>query len=58
MVLNKDEIWSADLVDMQASSSFNKGFKYTLTVIDVFSNYEWENFMLHLFKEPVDNITW
>ena len=37
IVFNKDEIWSADLVDMQAFSSFNKGFKYILTVIDVFS---------------------
>ena len=38
---NKDEIWSADLVDMQAFSSFNKGFKYILIVIDVFSKYVW-----------------
>ena len=41
IVFNKDEIWSADLVDMQAFSSFNKGFKYILTVIDVFSKYAW-----------------
>ena len=39
IVFSKDEVWSADLVDMQAFSSFNKGFKYILTVIDVFSNY-------------------
>ena len=39
IVFNKDEIWSTDLVDMQAFSSFNKGFKYILTVIDVFSKY-------------------
>ena len=26
---------------MQAFSSFNKGFKYILTVIDVFSKYAW-----------------
>ena len=41
IVFNKDEIWSADLVDMQAFPSFNKGFKYILTVIDVFSKYAW-----------------
>ena len=41
VVFSKDEIWSADLVDMQAFSSFNKGFKYILTVIDVFSKYAW-----------------
>ena len=38
---SKDEIWSAELVDMQVFSSFNKGFKYILTVIDVFSKYAW-----------------
>ena len=26
---------------MQAFSSFNKGYKYILTVIDVFSKYAW-----------------
>ena len=36
-----DEIWSADLVDMQAFSKFNRGVKYLLTVIDVFSKYAW-----------------
>ena len=41
IVFNKDEIWSADLVDMQAFSSFNKGFKYILIVIDVFIKYAW-----------------
>ena len=41
IVFSKDELWSADLVDMQAFSSFNKGFKYILTVIDVFSKYAW-----------------
>ena len=35
IVFIKDEIWSADLVDMQAFASFSKGFKYILTVIDV-----------------------
>ena len=33
-----DDIWSADLVDMQWSSQENKGCKYLLNVIDVFSN--------------------
>lgn len=36
-----DEIWSADLVDMQAFSRYNKGIKYLLNVIDVFSKYAW-----------------
>ena len=41
IVYIKDEIWSTDLVGMQAFSSFNKGFKYILTVINVFSKYAW-----------------
>ena len=36
-----DEIFAADLVDMQAFSEFNYGIKYLLTVIDVFSRYGW-----------------
>lgn len=34
-------MWGADLVDMQEWSKENKGFKYMLTVIDVFSKYAW-----------------
>ena len=34
-----DEIWAADLIDMQAFSKQNKGIKYLLTVIDVFSKF-------------------
>ena len=36
-----DDIWSADLVDMQWSSRENKVFKYLLNVIYVFSKYAW-----------------
>ena len=36
-----DDIWSADLVDMQWNSRENKGHKYLLNVIDVFSKYAW-----------------
>ena len=36
-----DEIWAADLVDMQAFSKFNRGVKYLLAVIGVFSKYGW-----------------
>ena len=35
----KDNIWSADLADMQLLSKFNKGIKYLLCVIDLFSKY-------------------
>ena len=36
-----DAIWTADLVDMQSFSRSNKGFKYILMIIDVFSKYGW-----------------
>jgi hypothetical protein len=36
-----DEIWAADLVDMQSFAKDNNGVKYLLTVIDVFSKYGW-----------------
>ena len=36
-----DKIWAADLVDMQAFSEFNRGIKYLLAVIDIFSKYGW-----------------
>ena len=36
-----DEIWAADLVEMQKFSKWNKGIKYLLMVIDIFSKYGW-----------------
>lgn len=36
-----DKIWSADLVDMQAFAKYNSGFRFMLTVIDLFSRYAW-----------------
>ena len=36
-----NKIWAADLVDMQAFAKFNRGVKYLLAVIDVFSKYGW-----------------
>ena len=36
-----DKIWAADLADMQAFSKVNRGIKYLLAVIDVFSKYGW-----------------
>ena len=36
-----DKIWSADFVEMQAFSKSNRGVRYLLTVIDVFSKYGW-----------------
>ena len=35
-----NEIWAADLIDMQLFSKDN-GIKYLLTVIDIFSKFAW-----------------
>ena len=37
----KDNIWGADLADMQLISKFNKGFRFLLCVINIFSKYAW-----------------
>ena len=39
--LKKDNIWGIDLVDMQSISKYNKGSRYLLFVIDLFSKYAW-----------------
>ena len=35
----KDNIWGADLADIQLISKFNKGFRFLLCAIDIFSKY-------------------
>ena len=37
----KDNNWGADLADMQLMSKFNKGFRFFLCVIEIFSKYAW-----------------
>ena len=39
--LFRDNIWGVDLADMQSLSKYNKGIKYLLCAIDLFSKYEW-----------------
>ena len=36
-----NDLWSADLVDMQSLEKQNDGYKYILTVIDIYSRYAW-----------------
>ena len=36
-----DNYWGADLADMQLRSKFNKGFRFLLCVIDIYSKYAW-----------------
>ena len=35
----KDKIWGADLANTELISNLNKGFKFLLSVIDIFSKY-------------------
>ena len=37
----KDNIWGADLADMQSLNKYNKGIKHLLCAIDLFSKYVW-----------------
>ena len=37
----KDNIWGADLADMQLLNKYNKGIRFLLCVIDIFSKYAW-----------------
>ena len=37
----KYNIWGVDLADMQLISKYNKGIRYLLCAIDLFSKYPW-----------------
>ncbi|XP_050066197.1 uncharacterized protein LOC126555298 isoform X3 [Aphis gossypii] len=37
----KDDLWQADLIDMQPHSRQNNGFKFILIIIDTFTKYVW-----------------
>ena len=37
----RDNIWGVDLANMQLLSKHNKGFRFLLCVIDIFSKYAW-----------------
>ena len=37
----RDNIWGVDLADIQLLSKFNKGYRFLLCAIDIFSKYAW-----------------
>ena len=37
----RDNIWGADVADTQSLRKYNKGIKYLLSAIDLFSKYAW-----------------
>ena len=36
-----DNIWGADFTDMQLIRKFNRGIRFLLCVMDIFSKYAW-----------------
>ena len=38
---SRDNVWGANLADMQLISKFDKGFRFLLCLIDIFSKYAW-----------------
>ena len=49
IVTGTDDQWQTDLVDISSLARFNKGYKFLLTCIDVFSKFAW--------VEPLKNKT-
>ena len=37
----RDNIWGVDFADMQSLNRYNKGIRYSLCPIDLFSKYAW-----------------
>ena len=37
----KENVWGANLADMKLISTLNKGFRFLLCVIDIFSKHAW-----------------
>ena len=51
----KDNIWAADLAEMESLSSKNENVKYLLCVIDVFTKYTWVEPLKDKKGKPVLN---
>jgi len=49
MVFGIDEQWTADLIEVVNIAKYNRGYRYLLTVVDVFSKHAW--------VQPVKNKT-
>ena len=65
-----NEIFAADLVEMQKFAKLNKGYRYLLTCIDIFSKYSWviplkdkkgitiKNALEKIFKQRKPKLLW
>ena len=54
-VNGNDEIWAADLIDMQAFSKDNNEIKYLLTVINIFYKFVWIVPLKRITEQEVAN---
>ncbi len=54
-ILGFKDLFQADLVEMIEHSNVNNGYRYILTVIDVFSKYAWARPVLRKSGENVSN---
>lgn len=48
-----DQQWQSDLVDMQGLRSYNNGYGYILTCIDIFTRYAWARPLLNKQQDSV-----
>ena len=65
-----DEIFAADLVEMQKFAKLNRGYRYLLTCIDIFSKFSWviplkdkkgitiKNALEKIFKQRKSKLLW
>lgn len=53
-VFGIDHLWEIDLCDMQSFAQYNNGYKFILSVIDVFSKFGW---MVPLKNKTAKEIT-
>ena len=55
-----DKIWGEDLADMELISEFNKGFRFLLCVIDIYSICSWfiafKNTITNVFQKLLDEL--
>ena len=50
-----DDLWQADLIDMQSISKQNKNYRFILAIIDTFSKYAWTFPLKSKTKDDVCN---
>ena len=55
IVAGIDDQWQADLVDISSLARFNKGYKFLLTCIDVFSKFAWVVLLKNKTRESLVN---